>query len=125
MGKLILEDMEFYAYHGCFKEEQQIGGRFIVNMEISLNTEEAESNDNLSGTINYQDVYDMIGTQMQIKSKLLENVGRRILDAIIEKFDFIEHAKIKISKLNPPIGGKVKAFTVTLEKFSEKNNFVK
>ena len=34
MGKIILEQMEFYAYHGCFQEEQIIGNRFVVQLVL-------------------------------------------------------------------------------------------
>ncbi len=119
MGKIILEDMEFYAYHGCFDEEQVIGNRYVVNIEFDFDTEESERSDNLSKTINYQDVYSIISTQMQQKSYLLEHIGRRIIDAVFQKFRIISFVKIKISKMNPPIGGKTRAVSIILEKYSD------
>jgi dihydroneopterin aldolase len=51
---------------------------------------------------------------MQQKSKLLENVAKRILDALFLSFTSIEKAKIKVSKLNPPMGGQIEKVSVTL-----------
>ena len=45
MGRIILDGMEFFAYHGCFKEEQLIGTKFIVNIEIQADTSAAEQSD--------------------------------------------------------------------------------
>jgi len=106
--------MEFYAYHGCFKEEQIIGTRFLVDLHLEINTGGAEKSDDLADTVNYQEVYLLVKKEMDIKSKLLEHVGRRILDSIMKRFPQLDSAEIKISKMNPPLGGKMKNVSVTL-----------
>lgn len=107
MGTIILKKMEFYAYHGCFAEEQLTGTKFSVDLQIITNTKEAEKYDDLSKTIDYQHVYNIVKYQMEIKSKLLENVARRIMDELLKEFPEISNAEISISKLNPPLGGKI------------------
>lgn len=114
MSLISIEGMEFFAYHGCFKEEQIIGTKFIVDLYITTDTSEAETTDDLTKTINYQSVYSLVKKQMQLKSKLLEHVGRRILDAVKLEYPFILDAKIKVSKLNPPLGGKMSNVSLTL-----------
>lgn len=114
MGLISIENMEFFAYHGCFSEEQIIGTRFIVDLFIEADTNEAEQTDKLSKTINYQEVYLLVKAQMAIKSKLLEHVGRRILNALQMEFPDVEYAEIKISKMNPPLGGKIGSVSLTL-----------
>ena len=106
--------MEFYAYHGCFKEEQIIGTRFLLDLYLETDTESAESSDSLEDTVNYQEVYLLVKKEMEIKSKLLEHVGRRILDAIKEQYPQVSSAKLKISKMNPPLGGKMRNVSLTL-----------
>lgn len=108
MSTISIEQMEFYAYHGCFKEEQIIGTRFLVDLYLETNTSKAERTDDLIDTVNYQEVYLLVKTEMEIKSKLLEHVGRRILDAVQGKYPQIASAELKISKMNPPLGGKMK-----------------
>lgn len=114
MAQIALENMEFFAYHGCFSEEQIIGTRFIIDLWIETDTTEAEHTDKITQTINYQDVYFLVKEQMIIKSKLLEHVGRRILDALTEKFPDVISARIKVSKMNPPLGGKVGCVSIVL-----------
>ncbi len=115
MSVISIEGMEFYAYHGCFKEEQIIGTKFLVDLHIYTDTSEAEVSDDLSKTINYQSVYLIVKKEMKEKSKLLEHVGRRILNSIKSEYPSIQDASIKISKLNPPLGGKMDNVSLTLK----------
>jgi 7,8-dihydroneopterin aldolase/epimerase/oxygenase len=114
MGKIQIEEMEFFSYHGCFPEERVIGTRFLVDIMLDVDTHEAEKSDQLKHTVNYQTVYQVIKKEMEIKSYLLEHVGRRILDSIHEKFPSVNQASVKISKLNPALGGKMGCVSVTL-----------
>jgi 7,8-dihydroneopterin aldolase/epimerase/oxygenase len=108
MGKIQLEGMEFFAYHGCFAEEQIIGTRFTVDLEFDYDTSKAEESDHLTQTVNYQEVYRIVKEEMDKKSYLLEHVGRRILGAVKKAFPGISNVKVRICKVNPPVGGKVR-----------------
>lgn len=114
MGKIILEGMEFFAYHGCFHEEQVIGSRFLVDVELETDTSKAELTDHLEDTVNYQSIYSLVRHEMEQKSRLLEHVGRRILDAIAGAYPEITSLNVTISKVNPPLGGKVKQIDCVL-----------
>jgi 7,8-dihydroneopterin aldolase/epimerase/oxygenase len=115
MGKIQLENMEFYAYHGCFKEEQIIGTRFVVDLEIETDTAKAEVSDHLTDTLNYQEIYQAVKREMDEKSHLLEHVARRIINAVVTGFPGIKHIRVKVSKLNPPVGGKMHQVSMVLE----------
>ncbi len=114
MAKILLEEMEFYAYHGCYKEEQVIGNRFLVDLEIDVDTTEAEQSDRLSDTLNYQLVYAEVKAVMAEKCNLLEHLGHRILDALKTRFSEINNIKLKVSKMNPPMGGKMRCVSIIL-----------
>ena len=114
MGIIRIEEMEFFSYHGCFTEEQVIGTRFLVDFSLEVDTQEAEKSDNLKHTVNYQAVYQVIKAEMEIKAHLLEHVARRILDSVFNKFPSVNQATIKISKLNPALGGKMGCVSITL-----------
>jgi len=111
MGKVILEGMEFFAYHGCFHEEKIIGTHFRVSLDLTLDTEQAEHTDDLSDTVDYQSVYRIVRHEMEQKSNLLEHVAARIADAVMLAFPVVSHLSVILSKLNPPLGGKVNAVT--------------
>ena len=108
MGKIRLEGMEFFAYHGCFDEEQIIGTHFLVDLEFDYDSTGAETSDHLSDAVNYQEVYRIVREEMEKKSYLMEHVARRILKAVANAFPGVTGIKVCISKVNPPVGGKVR-----------------
>ena len=87
-------------------------------MSNSGDTQEAEVTDNLAKTVNYQAVYGFVAKEMAVKSHLLENVARRILKRIAREFPQITASRIKISKMNPPVGGKVEKVSIELNSHS-------
>jgi dihydroneopterin aldolase len=114
MGIIEIEGMRFYAYHGHFEAERVVGNEFQVDVQLETDCEPAAASDNLEDALNYQAVYDLIKREMQLKSQLLEHVAGRILDALFNEFPSIQKAKIKVSKLNPPMGGQIEKASVTL-----------
>lgn len=116
MGLITLSNMEFFAYHGCHEEEHKTGNKFIVNVTFSTNSENAETSDDLSKALDYQKVYKVIKSEMEIRSYLIEHVTRRIMDALFKNFPEIEHAEVTVAKLNPPLGGKVDNVQYTLKR---------
>ncbi len=113
-GIIQLEGIEFYAYHGCYREEQIIGSKFMVDVSIQTECEKAAQTDSIKDALNYQKIYELIKAEMSIKSHLLEHVAGRILDSLYRDFDTIQSASVKISKLNPPVGGQLNKVSVTL-----------
>ncbi|MBM3435533.1 MAG: dihydroneopterin aldolase [Bacteroidetes bacterium] len=114
MAKISLTGMEFHAFHGCFKEEQIIGNNFMVDLIFETKTEKPEISDDLKDTIDYSKVYKIVKNEMEITSKLLEHVARRILNVLSKAYPQIIFAELTVSKMNPPVGGKVDRVSVTL-----------
>ncbi len=114
MAKIEIEGMHFYAHHGCFKEERVIGTYFTVDCCMHCNITAAAKEDNLAKTINYQTIYKIIAQELKKTSLLLENIAYRIIIVIQRQFPQIDTIEIKICKLSPPLGGKIKAVSVTL-----------
>lgn len=107
--------MEFFSHHGCFKEEQQTGTRFQVDLTLHVDVSKAGVSDQLSDTINYVDVFQLVKREMAISSKLLEHVVRRILDALFVQFSEVQKIEIELFKMNPPLGGKMASVSVAVE----------
>ena len=116
MGIIEIEGMEFYAFHGHFAAEQVVGNRFIVNLTLITDCSPAAKSDKLEDALDYQAAYRIVKEEMQINSSLLEHVAWRILDRFDKEYFNIEKVKVKISKLNPPMGGEIEKVSVTLER---------
>lgn len=116
MGNIEIEGMEFYAYHGHFIQEQVVGNKFLVNVSIQTDCDKAGLSDNLKDALDYQKVYMLIKEEMDKKSFLLENICKRILDRLYGEFSIIEKATIKVSKINPPMGGQIEKVSITMSR---------
>jgi 7,8-dihydroneopterin aldolase/epimerase/oxygenase len=124
MGKIIIEEMEFYAFHGHYQEEQIVGNRFLVDLEMKTDLSVPAGSDNLNDAVNYQQAYQIIKNEMKrTKSYLLENIGKRILDALFEKMEGVEKATIRVRKLNPPMGGTIKSVGIEMTR-KQKNQLL-
>jgi 7,8-dihydroneopterin aldolase/epimerase/oxygenase len=116
MGLIQIENMEFYAFHGHYKEEQIVGNKFLVDLTIETDMSVPSKSDNLKDAVNYQKAYQIVKDEMGKKSYLLENIAGRILDSLYSEMAGIKKVTVKVSKMNPPIGGKIGSVSVVMEK---------
>ncbi len=116
MGLIKIENMEFYSFHGHFKEERIVGNRFLVDLTIETDMKIPAETDNLRDAVNYQRVYEIVKLQMEKKSHLLEHIAGRILDAISNELTGITSITVKVSKMNPPMGGKIGSVSVVMSR---------
>jgi dihydroneopterin aldolase len=115
-GKVALEGLEFHAYHGVYPHERSSGNKFEVDVIVETQFQEAAFQDDLSGTINYEDLYRLVKNEMDKPSKLLETVGHAIAEKILKSFTTAIAVEVKISKFNPPIGGVCKKASVVVSR---------
>ena len=117
MGKIVIEEMEFYAFHGHYQEEQIVGNRFLVDLEMDTDLTGPAASDNLNDAVNYQKAYQIIKKEMKrTKSNLLENIGKRMLDALEGEMNGVKKMTIRIRKLNPPMGGPIKSVGIKMSR---------
>jgi dihydroneopterin aldolase len=114
MAKVLLEDMQFFAYHGHYPEEKVVGNRFILNLSFEYNSEKSQKSDELKDAVNYQTAYAIVKEEMKTPSHLLEHLGKRILDALKKQLSEAYDFELKISKMNPPMGGEMRCVSVVL-----------
>ena len=114
MAIISLEGIEIFAYHGVHNFEKEQGNSFIIDVEVDVDVNHAEKSDELSGTIDYEKIFTIVSEQMAIRSKLLEHVSARICEAILHNWHQINNVKVRIGKMNPPIGAVCKMSGVTV-----------
>ena len=119
MGKIKLNNIRVHAQHGCLKEESIIGSDYRVDLEVWSDLSKAANSDTLSDTLDYVHLNTIVKEEMDIKSKLLEHVAKRILDRIFHELPKSEFVEISVSKINPPIGGDVESVSVTISAKNE------
>jgi 7,8-dihydroneopterin aldolase/epimerase/oxygenase len=114
MGRIHIQGMEFYSYHGLLKEETKIGGRFVVEILIDTDFTRAATHDDIEGTVDYSEVYDLVKAEMDIPSKLIEHVAGRIKTRLLDRLPSIELVEVTVEKIRPPVKGIMASVRVTV-----------
>ncbi len=98
---LNINDFRIWAYHGWFEEERIIGGEYRIDVSLDLNL--PESNIQLTDTVDYQDVINIIKKVMSKEFKLIEDSCQVIHQTIIDSFKNLNGLRVTITKINIPI----------------------
>lgn len=114
MGVIKVENIRVFAHHGCLKEETTIGSDYRVDLKVKVDLKTSAISDKLSDTVDYVLLNRIIKEEMQVPSYLLETVAQRILDRIFIEDQLVKKATVRVSKLNPPIGGDVEKVTIQM-----------
>ncbi|WP_185881683.1 dihydroneopterin aldolase [Blattabacterium cuenoti] len=116
MGKILIENIRLFGFHGCMPEEAFLGSYYTVNIEVELDLYKASVSDDLSKTIDYAHLYRIVKEEMAINSKLLEHLAQRIIQRIKKyRMDLVKSTKIKICKENPPLQSSVDRVCIVLD----------
>lgn len=116
IGRVALEGLDFHAFHGVYPHERESGNWFEVDIAVETDFSLAAATDELVGTVNYEALFKIVKDEMEQPSKLLETVAEKVANDVLEIFPNVISVEFRISKLNPPIGGKCKKATVSLLK---------
>lgn len=113
--RIVLDSMEFHAYHGCYELERRVGNRFAVDLEITAELGRVAEDDDVTQAVNYLTVYEIVREQMALTQHTVERVARNIIGAVRTRYPQIVRLRCSVAKLAPPLGGKVRSVRVVLE----------
>ena len=116
MGTIKVSNIRIYAYHGCLVEEGKIGSDYRVDLSVKANLKKSAKTDDLHDTVDYVHLNKIVKEEMAIRTKLLETVADKILDRILLEISLVDYVKVKVSKLNPPIGGNVEMVSIIMDR---------
>ena len=114
IGIIELEDMRFWAYHGCLETERTEGNIFMVDFRGEIDLSKVLETGELADTVNYGDIYDVVKKEMDIPTDLLETITGRLVKEIAAKFPEFVRFSVRVSKRRPPVDGPVAWSRVTL-----------
>ncbi|MBZ9626998.1 dihydroneopterin aldolase [Psychroflexus sp. CAK1W] len=116
MDTITLTNIRVYAYHGCLPEETKIGSDYRVDLSVEANLDLSAESDALKDTVDYVHLNKIVKEEMSQPSKLLEHAAKRILDRIFSELDLVKASRVKVAKINPPLGGDVEDVSITLSR---------
>ena len=114
MGLITIQGIRLYAYHGHLPEEAKLGGHFIVNVWVTIDTSIVEITDDLNDTVDYVKIIAIVKEQMAIRSDMIEHPAKRIVDAILP-LNKVEKVKVEVEKIQPPIDVSFDKISVTIK----------
>ena len=117
MGIIKLTNIRTYSYHGCLAEEAAIGSDYRVDIEIKTDLRKSAISDQLEDTVDYVFLNQVVKEEMAIRAQLLEQVAHRIIVRIFKESAAVSCILIRVSKINPPIGGDVEMVTIEMEEY--------
>ena len=101
---LFIDNLEVFANHGLFEEENKLGQKFIFDIECDLNYKKAMFSDEMTDSISYADIVEVVvKTATTNTFNLLERLAGEILKNIFTEFSQIENINLKINKPGAPI----------------------
>ena len=101
---LFIDNLEVFANHGLFEEENKLGQKFIFDIECELNYKKAMFSDEMTDSISYADIVEVVvKTATTNTFNLLERLAGEILKNIFTEFSQIENINLKINKPGAPI----------------------
>lgn len=105
LARLTIDNAEFYAYHGVRPEEQRLGGRYQVDVDIYYDARKAVVSDNLNDTVNYQEVLFLVNEHMNGDEtyELIETLAFDIASSVMERFALVDHVTVRIRKISVPV----------------------
>ena len=116
MDKIRISNIQLFAFHGVVPEEQKLGQKFEIDVELKLQKFQTGTCDDLSKTVDYSHVYDIVKREfLKKKYKLLETVGDIISSELI-KLKYVEQVVMKIRKPNAPINGQFDFVEIEIER---------
>ncbi len=112
MGKIKLNEMEFYAVHGVPDAERKIRQLYIINICIEYDFDEAAQNDDITKTLNYVEIYKICKNLMQRKFMLIETLAFSIANKIKSTYSEIINIEVSVKKPQVQLKGKIESAEV-------------
>lgn len=108
--------LELFGYHGVYDHEKQNGQRFLVDLAVWIDTENASVSDDLSQTLDYGELVQAVAAEVQGESvDLIEKLAAKVLD-VVWRFEEALVAEVTVHKPEAPVGFPVTDISVTLKR---------
>ena len=115
MDKILISNLEVFSNHGVLDAEKTLGQKFFVSLEITLDLREAGQSDDLSKTISYAEVCDLVVRLMQSNTyNLIETCAEKIAACILNTHTCADEVMVKVEKPYAPIKHSIKNVAVTV-----------
>lgn len=104
MGQIRIDNLEIFANHGVLSEENILGQKFVISIEMEVDISAAASEDNIEKSVNYAEVCELAERfNKENKFNLIEAAADGLAIEILNKFPLVKSVEVEVKKPNPPI----------------------
>lgn len=104
MDKIYINNLEFIGFHGVFPEEKKLGQKFLVSLELTVDTREAGKTGDLTKSVHYglvaQDVEKLF---LEKSIDLIETCAENIAEMVLKKYELVKEVKVIVKKPWAPL----------------------
>jgi len=102
---LLIKNMQFWGTHGYYEEENRLGQKFVIDVEVSVDMTKMCQTDNLEDGLSYMKVYAITKKIVTTEQyKLVQRLAQRICDDIIAAYP-IKQVRVTVKKPFVGLGG--------------------
>lgn len=104
MDKIYINNLEFIGFHGVFPEEKKLGQKFLVSLELIVDTREAGKTGDLTKSVHYGLVAQDVERVFLEKSiDLIETCAENIAEMVLKKYELVKEVKVIVKKPWAPL----------------------
>lgn len=115
MDRIILRDLAFFAYHGVYQEEANLGQRFYFDLDCFLDLRPAGETDDEHQTVRYDHIAKRVETIVtKQRFNLIEALAEAVAKDLLTNMDKLQSVRLKVRKPEAPIPAIVKDIAVEI-----------
>lgn len=104
MDQIIVEDLQVYAYHGVYPQENEEGQNFYVSVVLDTDTRAAGLSDDLELSTDYGGVCRFLHRFLREHTyKLIETAAERCAEALLLTFPRVRQVTLELRKPEAPV----------------------
>lgn len=92
-----------HAFHGVMPQERTVGNDYVINIKVGYPWIGATQTDNVTDTLSYATLAELVKREMLVPSNLVEHVAGRIVEAVKAEFPAATSIHLRITKVAPPM----------------------
>ena len=101
---MYIRDLEFFAFHGLFEPEKQLGQKFIISLELDLDLKTSGKTNDLTKSVHYGELCDKLEKEFTKESyDLIETAALKLADFILNEYKLIQGVKVFLKKPWAPV----------------------
>lgn len=117
MDRIIIENLEVFARHGVFPEENVLGQKFLFSLTLWTDTRRAGISDALEDSVNYGEVCHLVQEYATSHTfRLLEALAENLVEELLIRYPSLSKVDLTIRKPWAPVGLPLESVGVSISR---------